>query len=94
MTIATKEPSVNGHLRPEALNPARIAPPQGALLLTGSQLATLLGFSPRTIKRMTAEGRLPGVVRPYGRSVRYCRRTIEDWIARGCPTVKPARGKR
>jgi excisionase family DNA binding protein len=59
------------------------------LLLTRAQVAELLGLSEPTIKRMTAQGAIPGVCRPFGpRLVRYCRRTIEAWVDNGCPRLK------
>ncbi len=61
------------------------------LLLTREEVAELLQLSGRTVKRMTSEGRIPGVCRPYGRTVRYCRRTIEQWVSDGCPPVEKGR---
>jgi predicted DNA-binding transcriptional regulator AlpA len=59
------------------------------------QLVDLLGFSLRTIKRMTALGQLPGVCRPFGgRAVRYDRKAVQDWISRGCPALRQSRGRK
>lgn len=61
-----------------------------SLLVTREELARMLGLSARTIKRMTSANSMPGIVRPFGRTVRYCRQTIEQWVRDGCP---PARNK-
>lgn len=63
----------------------QIASPVVPRLLTTEQLAALLGVHPRTVKRMVAERAVPGIVRPYGRMVRFDRVAVESWIARGCP---------
>jgi excisionase family DNA binding protein len=82
---------------PAALNGrAEAEPPEGQagvlpLLLALPEVAGLLRLSERTVKRMTAEGMIPGVCRPYGRSVRYSRKAVEEWIARGCPPVRGSR---
>jgi excisionase family DNA binding protein len=61
-----------------------------SLLLAADQVAELLGLSVRSIKRLSSEGTLPGVVR-IGRSVRFSRAALEEWVGRGCP---PAKGPR
>jgi excisionase family DNA binding protein len=60
------------------------------LLLTRAQVAVLTALSERTIKRMTAESGLPGIVH-IGRSVRYSRRAVEQWVERGCPQLGAGR---
>lgn len=57
-----------------------------SLFLTADELAALLNVSKRTIWRMKILGAIPPSVR-IGRSVRWQRSTIMDWIARGCPAV-------
>jgi excisionase family DNA binding protein len=54
------------------------------LLLSQTELARLLDLSIRTISRMNASGKIPKPVR-VGRSVRWRRKEIEEWIAAGCP---------
>jgi excisionase family DNA binding protein len=85
----TEPPTIaetNGHATEQpALQIA--VPVERPLLLTRRQLAALLELSERTIKRMTALGAIPGVCRVFGRSVRYDRRSIESWIAKGTPPI-------
>src|SRR5262245_58319635 len=50
------------------------------LLWTLEQASQALGLSERTLKRRAADGTIPGVVR-IGRSLRFSRRALEDWIA-------------
>ena len=56
----------------------------GQRLLTVGDVARLLAVSPRTVIRLRAAGRLPEPVR-LGRSVRWRRDDLEDWIGAGCP---------
>jgi excisionase family DNA binding protein len=88
----TRPAARNGTTTPEVPRPpaAETVPAVLPLLLTREQVAALLGLSARTVKRMTAEGAIPGVRRPYGRAVRYSRVEIEAWVARGCPRLTPA----
>ena len=88
-TMRTAEPPAAPNGRAKANGPegcTGVLP----LLLALPEVAELLSLSKRTVKRMTAEGAIPGVCRPYGRAVRYCRRTIEEWIGRGCPPCRRA----
>lgn len=66
--------------------------PREPLALTMHDLAVLLQLSRRTIKRMTAEGMIPGVCR-LNRCVRFDRRAIEKWVADGCPAPRRRQGK-
>ncbi|RCS41247.1 DNA-binding protein [Bremerella cremea] len=54
------------------------------LLLSQTELARLLELSSRTISRMNASRKIPQPVR-VGRSVRWRRDEVEQWIAAGCP---------
>lgn len=58
--------------------------PLEAKLLTVKQLAAVLNLSTRTVWRMHSEGRIPPSVR-LGRSVRWRRDEIDEWISAGCP---------
>lgn len=60
-----------------ASDPRRIA-------LTSVELADLLGISRAHVWRLLAGGKLPQPVR-LGRSVRWDRWTIEEWMAAGAP---------
>lgn len=58
--------------------------PEPARLLDVSAVASLLGVSARHVYRLADGARMPRPIR-LGGSVRWDRRTIEDWIAAGCP---------
>jgi excisionase family DNA binding protein len=84
--------NLNGRTESPALQTrADEASPQGARaavepwLFKCEDIATRLQVSVRTVKRMAAEGAIPGVCRPYGRVLRFCRRTVEQWVRDGCP---------
>lgn len=51
-----------------------------------TDLSTLLKRSIRTIWRMREEGELPAHIK-IGRSVRWPRSTINQWIKDGCPPI-------
>src|SRR4051812_30223602 len=95
-------PATNGRAAtldtPEAEAPGRTTRPAAAglppLLLTLREVAALLGVSPRTAKRQAALGQLPGVCRPFGRSVRVNRAELEAWVERGCPPLPSPRGRK
>ncbi len=54
------------------------------LLLDYAGAEAALALGRRTLERMVALGQIPGV-RRVGRRTLFCRRTLIDWIARGCP---------
>ena len=54
------------------------------LLLSASELATLLGISGRTVWRLDASGKLPKAVR-IGGAKRWRRLEIEAFVNAGCP---------
>lgn len=60
-----------------------VAPPPDALLLTPREAARLLSISTRTLWSMSDRGEIP-VVR-IGRSVRYYRAALVEWIANAQP---------
>ena len=59
------------------------------LTYTAPELADALGCSERHVWRMQAAGELPAAVH-MGRLVRWPRKTIESWIAAGCPAPRKA----
>jgi excisionase family DNA binding protein len=59
------------------------------LLVGLPQLSTLTALSRRTLKRMAAEGSIPGVVRPRGRLLRFQYGVVKEWVEAGCPRQKP-----
>ena len=65
---------------------ARSEPPEAAppLMLSAEDLASELGISVRTVRRLDLEGKLPAPVR-IGRAVRWPRQMIIGWIAAECP---------
>lgn len=76
-----------------ALTPVSVHQPE-PLLIDQAGLAQLLALSGRTIKRMVAAGAIPGLVRPFGRTVRFELAAVRSWIARGCPQLKPTKPKK
>src|SRR5262245_52564067 len=66
------------------------SPPTDPKPLTKKQLATWIQSSIRTLERMLAQNKVPGLVRLSG-TVKFNRATIEAWISDGCPT--PRRGR-
>jgi excisionase family DNA binding protein len=64
--------------------PPPSAPPAEAATYTVPDLACLLQCSERHIWRQLDMGRVPGLIR-FGRLVRLSRRTIDAWLAAGCP---------
>jgi excisionase family DNA binding protein len=62
------------------------------LLIDTDQAGVILGVSSRTIKRMVAEGTIPGVTR-VGRCLRFRRLELEAWIAKGCPKGRWIKGR-
>jgi excisionase family DNA binding protein len=62
---------------------------------TADQLAELLQVSRRAVERWCAAGRLPPGARLQlpGRTVRFSRAVIDQWICDGCPApVRPRKG--
>src|SRR5207244_2405554 len=83
-------PEANGHADATAGElPRPSAPPQAVgpepLLVDLVTLCHLLGVSYRTGKRMVADRAIPGIVRPYGRAVRFELAAVRRWIEKGCP---------
>ena len=54
------------------------------LLLRKARVANLLGVSLRQVDRLVAAGLIPPPVR-LGRSVRWVRATLDEWVRAGCP---------
>ena len=54
------------------------------LALTARDLARLLNVSPRHLATLNATGRLPRPIR-LGRSVRWGRDELREWLSAGCP---------
>jgi excisionase family DNA binding protein len=69
----------------DAGDPGTSRPPSQPELLGIDAFADLLGVSTRHVRRLTDAGRCPPPVR-LGKSVRWSRRTVEAWIADGCPS--------
>ena len=58
-------------------------------LLDVRAVAGLLGCSTRTVYRLSDAGRMPAPIR-LGSLIRWSRKTIEDWIQAGCPSMRKA----
>ena len=57
------------------------------LLLNVTEVADLCGLSPKSIRRLARNGVLPRGLR-IGRSVRWRREEIEEWVSAGCPSLE------
>jgi excisionase family DNA binding protein len=66
-------------------------PTEPARMLDVTAVANLLGVSSRHVYRLADGGRMPRPLK-LGGAVRWDRRTIEDWIAAGCPNVATRQG--
>lgn len=73
----------------EPESPSNRPPPLGPLIDVNS-VAFLLACSTKHVRRMADAGRCPAPIR-LGGLVRWHRKTVEDWIAAGCPPVRTAR---
>lgn len=62
-----------------------------ALLLTIEDVARMLSVSTRTVRRLRQEGRIPQPL-IVGRSVRWNRETLMQWIGAGCPAANATEG--
>jgi excisionase family DNA binding protein len=62
-------------------------------LLDVNAVATQLGASSRTVRRLVDCGKMPRPI-SLGRSVRWRRTEIEEWIRQGCPKVEQRGGGR
>ena len=63
------------------------------LLVDLRRVAELLSVSPRTAKRLAADGTLPGQ-RRVRRRLLFVLADVKAWIGRGCPEVVVRPGKR
>jgi excisionase family DNA binding protein len=66
------------------------APPDA--LLNVSDIAAILGCSARTVYRLADAGCMPAPHR-IGSLVRWRRQEIDEWMAAGCPAVRPGGGQ-
>lgn len=56
------------------------------LLCGEPEVSVMLGVSTKTIKRMVAEGSIPGVVHVRGRRL-FNLAEVRKWVAAGCPAL-------
>lgn len=62
-----------------------VSPPSdGRLTYTCDELADALGISRSQVWKMLSRGQLPDPIR-FGRSVRWLRAEIDEWLRRGHP---------
>jgi len=62
---------------------------QAPALLSVRALAHMLDVSTRGVWRLLDAGRMPQPLK-IGRSVRWRREAIQEWIDAGCPSCRPA----
>ena len=68
------------------LSPATDSP---ATLFDVEQVATLLGVSARTVRRMADSNAMPRP-RRLNTLIRWSRLEIEAWVKAGCPSCRPS----
>jgi excisionase family DNA binding protein len=95
--LASMSPESNGHTESLPTLAAQVAdspsPSERSpepLLWNLARTAKALGVSAKTVQRMAAAGELPGSVK-LGRRRLFARKSIENWIAQGCPSVRRGR---
>ena len=59
----------------------------GPVMIDVKIVAGLLGCSSRHVARMQDAGQMPPPVK-LGRLTKWNRKVIEEWIEKGCPTVR------
>ena len=59
-------------------------------LIDMDQVATLLGVSARTVRRMADSGAMPRP-RRLNTLIRWSRLEIEAWVKAGCPSCRPSK---
>lgn len=76
---------------PQGSQPIKSRPTEALLrlLIDGHSAASLTGISARTLHRLAERGEAPRPVR-VGRSVRWRRQELEDWIEGGCQPTRDA----
>src|SRR5262249_59643205 len=74
------------HHRSTPVSASTLPPADAPALLTARQCAALLSISPRHWLRLVDAGRAPAPLR-LGAAVRWPRRSVEGWVAEGCPAV-------
>ncbi|MCX7410756.1 MAG: helix-turn-helix domain-containing protein [Planctomycetales bacterium] len=63
-----------------------------ATLIDVEQVATLLGVSARTVRRMADSGAMPRP-RRLNTLIRWSRLEIEAWVKAGCPSCRPSKAR-
>jgi len=94
-SLPTSESVGSAEVKPTAPTAGSAAAPSWLqpLQLTIEQTAILTSYSVRTLKRLVADGAIPGVTR-VGRCLRFNRRAIERWLEEGCPRPGRRSGRR
>ena len=77
--------STSGEQRPP------ITPPEAAPQLMGiEEFAAMIACSTKHVRRLADAGKCPAPIR-LGRSLRWSRAVVDDWIASGCQPVRTVR---
>lgn len=75
---------MNAIAQPDIAEPPGDAVTSQRLLWSAEELADVLGFGVRTIRRMEVEGRIPRPI-AFGRYLRWDAEEIRRWISARCP---------
>jgi len=70
----------------EKLNAPGSGAEEHSLLLDALRIAALLGISRSSLYKLVSSGRAPRPIK-IGRSVRWRREEIEDWVRAGAPPL-------
>ena len=75
------------------LSPPTVVDASPAALLDVRAVAAMLGCSPRHVRRMADSGAMPRPIH-LGRLVRWRKADVDQWLANGCPSCRPAKKAR
>lgn len=82
--IESGEPATDAQVTPPGSQSPHPRPDDGPQLIEVTELAKMLGISPRTIWRLKDAGKVPKPI-SIGSRVRWRKDEITEWIKAGCP---------
>lgn len=85
-TSSRVKSAIQGASHEQIIEP-ELAQATSAKFLSKSEVADLLGCSPRHVDRLRKTGKLPTAIK-LGALVRWPRQALLNWIEAGCPAIK------